>query len=107
MANRQVSSFLSTITGAAACELLGGFMIPAFNNSSISVVNHCRLWNPKLQTPSLIGRLCLGYNLHLTSGVMVVDFSFLKMIFGNFAKRASLFSSKILLGVLISSGCAK
>src|ERR1043165_6165719 len=101
MASRQVPSFLSTITGAAACGLLDGFMIPAFSSSSISLVNHCRLWKPKLRTPSLMGRLCFGYNLHLTKGVMVADFSSLKMMFGNLAKRASFFSSNILLGVLI------
>src|ERR1043165_5840729 len=104
MASRQVPSFLSTITGAAACKLLEGFIILAFNNSSISLVNHCRLWNPKLRTPSLMGRLCLGYNLHLTKGVMVAVFSFLKIIFGNFARRASFFSFKILLGVFVCMG---
>src|ERR1044072_7082884 len=107
MASLHVPSFLSTITGAAACGLLDGLMIPAFNNSSISLVSHCRLWNPKLRTPSLMGRLCLGYNLHLTKGVMVAVFSSLKMMLGNFARRASLFSSNILLGVLIGSGCAR
>src|ERR1044071_8231810 len=107
MASRQVLSFLFTITGVAACGLLDGFMIPAFNNSSISFVNHCHLWNPKFRTPSLMGRLCFGYNLHLTKGVMVAVFSSLRMMFGNLARRASLFSSKILLGVLIGSGCAK
>src|ERR1043165_5125335 len=107
MASRQVLSFLATITGAAACGLLEGFMIPAFNSSSISLVNYCRLWNPKFRTPSLMGRLCLGYNLHLTRGVMVAVFSSLKMILGNLARRASLFSSNILLGVLVGSGCAR
>src|ERR1044071_9419162 len=107
MASRQVLSFLATITGAAACGLLDGLMIPAFNNSSISLVSHCRLWNPRLRTPSRMGRLCLGYNLHLTNSVIVAVFSSLKMIFGNLAKRASLFSSKILLGVLVGSGCAR
>src|ERR1044071_7122141 len=107
MASRQVLSFLFTITGAVACGLLDGFMIPAFNNSSISFVNHCRLWNPKFRTPSLMGRLCFGYSLHLTNGVIVAVFSSLKMILGNLTRRASLFSSKILLGVLMGSGCAK
>src|ERR1044072_7892371 len=107
MANLKVPSFLLTNTGAAAWGLLEGFMIPAFNNSSISFVNHRRLWNPKLRTPSLMGLLCFGYNLHLTKGVIVAVFSSLKMILGNLARRASLFSSKILLGVLVGSGCAK
>src|ERR1044071_7988833 len=104
MTSFQVPSFLATITGAAAWGLLDSFMIPAFNNSSISLVNHWRLWNPKLRTPSLMGRLCLGYNLHLTRGVMVADFSSLKMMLGNFARRASLLSSKISLGILVGSG---
>src|ERR1044071_8631865 len=107
MASRQIPSFLSTITGAAACGLLDGLIIPAFNNSSISLVNHCRLWNPRLRTPSLMGRLCFGYSLHLTKGVMVAVFSSLKMILGNLARRASLFSSNILLGVFVGIGCAK
>ena len=99
-------SFLFTSTGAAAWGLLEGFMIPAFNSSSISFVNHWRLWNPKFRTPSLMGRLCFGYSLHLTKGVTVAVFSSLKMMLGNFARRASLFSSKILLGVLMCPGCA-
>src|ERR1044071_741950 len=54
-----------------------------------------------------MGRLHLGYNLHLTRGVMVADFSSLKTMFGNFARRASLFSSKILFGGFVCTGCAK
>src|ERR1043165_9576899 len=107
MANLKVPSFLFTSTGAAAWGLLEGFMIPAFNSSSISSDNHWRLWNTKFHTPSLMGRLCFGYNLHLTKGVMVAVFSSLKTMLGNLAKRASLFSSNILLGVLLGSGCAR
>src|ERR1043165_3959580 len=102
MASLQLPSFLFTITGAAACGLLDGLMMPAFNNSSISFVNHCCLWNPRLRTPSLMGWLCFGYNLHLTKGVMVAVFSSLKMMFGNLARRASLFSFNISFGIL---GC--
>src|ERR1043165_7764054 len=104
MASLRVPSFLFTNTGAAAWGLLEGLIIPAFNNSSISLVSHCLLWKSRLRTPSLMGRLCFGYNLHLTRGVMVADFSSLKMIFGNLTRRAFLFSSNIWLDFLCCMG---
>ena len=107
MASYQILFFLLTITGAAAYGLWDGLIISAFNSSSISFVNYLLLWNPKLRTLSLIGRLCLKYNLHLTKSVIVAVFSFLNTMLGNFFKRASLFSSRIQWGFVFSFGWAR